>query len=80
VVEVVLQEINSRAETSTVKNYINSKGENGYTALHHAASIGNASLVETLLKYGADPSIKDSDGNVPLHLTCQCKNCTNMST
>lgn len=39
-----------------------------WTALHHAASRGNAKMVETLLAAGADPSRRDRDGRTPLDI------------
>ena len=36
-------------------------GVHNFTALHHAARLGNPSIVAALLRLGADPTIKDSD-------------------
>ena len=41
----------------------------GHTALHGAAECGHDSIVELLLKAGADINKKDYDGMTPLHLT-----------
>ncbi len=38
---------------------VNEQDENGATALHHAATNGDIEIVELLLKYGAETSIKD---------------------
>jgi len=38
---------------------VNVQDEFGYTALHIAALYGHKDLVEMLLNYGADPTIKD---------------------
>ena len=40
----------------------------GWTALHHAASRGNAKMVETLLAVGADPARRDREGRTPLDI------------
>ena len=49
-------------------NSINEKREeDGYTALHNAAIIGNPSCVQLLLDNGADPNIQDNNGRTPLH-------------
>ncbi len=39
----------------------------GLTALHIAAMLGNVKLVTLLLRYGADPSVKDNIGRTPFH-------------
>ncbi|KAI3714776.1 hypothetical protein L6452_21736 [Arctium lappa] len=44
----------------------NESDSNGRTALHIAASKGNANCVLLLLDYGADPNSRDSEGNVPM--------------
>ncbi|KVH93767.1 Ankyrin repeat-containing protein [Cynara cardunculus var. scolymus] len=44
----------------------NESDNNGRTALHIAASKGNANCVHLLLDYGADPNSRDSEGNVPM--------------
>lgn len=38
------------------------KSNTGHTALHQAASNGQAALVNLLLEAGADPTIEDDDG------------------
>ncbi len=45
---------------------VNEQNHYGWTALMHAARIGNAPLVETLIKRGAGVDIKDKDGWTPL--------------
>lgn len=40
----------------------------GKTLLHHAARLGNETLVKFLLRYGIDPSITDIDGKKPVDL------------
>jgi hypothetical protein len=39
----------------------------GHTALHYAAHNGHAGCVSLLLRYGADPNVRDGDGITPLH-------------
>jgi ankyrin repeat protein len=43
----------------------------GRTALHEAALIGGAKIVEYLLRLGADPNIQDKKGYTPLHFAVQ---------
>jgi ankyrin repeat protein len=38
------------------------------TALHHAASVGNAESVQLLIKAGVDVNAADVDGQTPLHI------------
>ncbi|KIL00241.1 hypothetical protein PAXRUDRAFT_130311 [Paxillus rubicundulus Ve08.2h10] len=40
---------------------VNQRDEFGYTALHLACDRGNLSMVEVLIKHGADPLMKDPD-------------------
>ena len=37
------------------------------SSLHRAAYSGHMSVVNLLIKYGADPRLCDSDGQIPLH-------------
>ena len=46
----------------------NARDANGGTALHWAASRGNAEIARLLLDAGADPSATDGDGNTPLQI------------
>ena len=58
----------SQVEDFLINMDVNSKDENGYTALHAASSYGHLKLVELLLeKYKANVNITDSDGDTPLH-------------
>lgn len=46
---------------------VNSKDENGYTAIHAAASWGHGDLLRTLVsEYGGDINVADNDGDTPL--------------
>lgn len=38
------------------------------TPLHLAVLIGNAEVAQMLLSFGAQPSVKDNNGNTALHL------------
>lgn len=40
----------------------------GHGLLHRAAQYGTTSLSQTLLEHGADVSLKDNEGNTPVHL------------
>lgn len=46
---------------------VNSTNENGATALHWAARLGNGSSIEFLINFNARLDLKDIDGNTPLH-------------
>jgi len=47
---------------------INGVDADGNTVLHVAALMGNAELVSRFILLGADPQIKNNDGDTPLHL------------
>ena len=47
---------------------VNATDSDGTTAMHLAAGFGISRCVETLLKYGADITLRDADGNTPLQL------------
>ncbi|XP_071507715.1 ankyrin repeat domain-containing protein 27-like [Diadema antillarum] len=53
---------------------VNSCNQEGYTALHVAALHGHETLIDTLLRRGANPNNKNSSSqqSTPLHLACQC--------
>ena len=47
----------------------NSRDDEDYTPLHHAARAGNHEVVDMLVEAGSDPNAQDAiDGNTPLHL------------
>ena len=43
----------------------------GRTALHQAAAVGNASVMNLLIKYGANVNQKNTSGETPLHLAAR---------
>ncbi|GAB1601555.1 ankyrin repeat domain-containing protein 46-like [Argonauta hians] len=45
----------------------NEQAKSGKTALHLASIRGYSEIMELLLNHGADPNIKDRNGNTPLH-------------
>lgn len=54
---------------SVVKNEVlNMQDQRGWTALHHACHHGNKYNIEQLLSRGADPTMRNCDGETPLHL------------
>ncbi|WBW74853.1 ankyrin repeat protein [Schizosaccharomyces osmophilus] len=44
----------------------NQPDENGYTAMHAAASYGHRDLLEILVEHGGDANVNDQDGETPL--------------
>lgn len=61
------------AEEILVRNpgIVNTKDEDGYTALHKACYNNNYELAEVLLKYKADPNSRTNDNWTPLHSSCK---------
>jgi ankyrin repeat protein/beta-lactamase regulating signal transducer with metallopeptidase domain len=58
-------------KTVEEKARINACDENGKTALHYAAENGHGETACTLIKLGADPSIRDREGRTALDLAIQ---------
>ena len=52
-----------------VELIINSCDSKKRTALHFAAARGSDEIVHILLQHGANPNVKDFNGNSPLHLS-----------
>ncbi|KAI8877099.1 ACBP-domain-containing protein [Backusella circina FSU 941] len=50
------------------KSLINSKDDEGLSALHYAADRGNVGCVELLIQHGADVNIKTDEEETALHL------------
>ena len=48
--------------------------QHGRTLLHYAVLSENANLVMTLLKRGAQPDLRDSDGKDPMALAMEKEN------
>ncbi|MDR3646810.1 MAG: ankyrin repeat domain-containing protein [Candidatus Babeliales bacterium] len=48
--------------------------DNGWYCLHIFAALGDADIVELLLKHGADPAAQDNLGNTPLHVALEHEN------
>src|SRR5207245_2705282 len=47
---------------------VNHRQSSGYTALHEAAAIGNADVVRLLLDSGAQPDVRNTEGQTPADL------------
>ena len=56
------------AATEGLAEDINAADERGYTQLHRAALYGEAYLIETLIRQGANLEAQDENGRTPLHL------------
>jgi Ankyrin repeats (3 copies) len=57
---------------------LNSSDSFGRTALHWAVNNGNLDSARLLLAAGANPNVKDCNGNSPLHLACISMQCGGM--
>eukprot|EP00122_Pirum_gemmata_P003370 Pgem_evm1s3048 len=59
------------------------KGDNNKTvesSLHQAVKLGNVAIIRSLIKYGADFSTYDNDGNTPLHVAIALENIVVVNT
>ncbi|CEG50283.1 26S proteasome regulatory complex, subunit PSMD10 [Plasmopara halstedii] len=52
---------------------INFQNQFGNTPLHNAARTGNPKCVAQLLQAGAEYSIRNTNGSIPLHHACYCE-------
>jgi ankyrin repeat protein len=43
----------------------------GKTPLHHALELNNTAMVDGIMRLGGDLSIKDHNGDTPLHLAAR---------
>lgn len=74
-----LQAAAGLGDLSTLKSLIcagldvDSRDENGSTALHFAADRGQAAAAELLLQAGANINQVDLDGQSPLHYAATCR-------
>ena len=48
---------------------VNCTDGTGQTALHYAFSCGHGDCVRSLIELGADPCLRDSEGNLPSDLS-----------
>ncbi|CAD5220938.1 unnamed protein product [Bursaphelenchus xylophilus] len=56
------------------KMMINEPDKKGRIALHYAAENRQWEACEVLLNFGADPNLKDKEGNTPMLIACKGKN------
>eukprot|EP01041_Mallomonas_annulata_P009579 gene9579-19905_t len=47
---------------------VNQQDDNGYSPIHAAVSYGHIQLIQILLTAGANPNLRDLDGDTPLHV------------
>ena len=56
---------------------VNDQDGNGYSALHAACSYGQVEVAKYLLDNGAEPCLRDEDGDSPLHM-CESPECAKL--
>ncbi|CAO3590577.1 unnamed protein product [Absidia cylindrospora] len=59
-----------REQVKEQKEPVNTKDEEGLTALHHACDSGYTDVVQLLLDLGADINATTNDSETPLHYAC----------
>ena len=64
--KILLDENNSEYVQKCIRNIINKQANNGRTPLHLAATDWPKSIIKSLLKFGADLSIRDEQNKIPL--------------
>ncbi|KAK8187634.1 ankyrin repeat-containing domain protein [Phyllosticta paracitricarpa] len=59
-----------RAEV--LERLIESSADAGASALYSAVYDGDVELLQMAVRFGADPSFREQNGETPLHMACQC--------
>lgn len=69
ILQLVLNKILEKSNDNA-SDLVNLPNQFGNTPLHNAARTGNHECVSQLLKAGAQPTIKNANGSIPLHHAC----------
>eukprot|EP00122_Pirum_gemmata_P010149 Pgem_evm1s9382 len=71
-----LRKVLKNGANPNVSFVINKGGDDKPVAssLHQAVKLGNVAIIRSLIKYGADFSTYDNDGNTPLHVAIALEN------
>lgn len=70
---VAENDLNKVQESVILKLNLNFKDKEGYTALHYAASGGNLSIIEYLIKNGAKVNVVNKLNELPIHMALNSK-------
>ena len=60
--------VNSASHELTLVKFVNATDDEGQTALHYAATVESGKTCGVLLRWGADLTLKDADGETPAEL------------
>jgi len=70
---------NRLGDMSELRNWVNSKSDSGFTALHYSAYRGNLRAAKLILTHGGNVSIKNDNGLNIMHLAAQGNQITVMA-
>ena len=57
-----------------IPGFLTQVNEQGWSAIHLCAVHGNAQMMETLIKHGANIELKTQDSNIPIEIAAKCSN------
>jgi len=67
----IIEDLLGAVGQENIKDYLNTKCETEWTALHFAVARSNRGMIKQLLTLGANPFLIDNQGRTPLHLAAR---------
>jgi ankyrin repeat protein len=76
ILEVVSKKLNEIDENPVIKNWVDSKNDTGFAALHYASFRGNIKIIKLLISFGCNIGVKNDCGLNVMHMASQGNSCT----
>ena len=71
--EVIRVWESTKADYTTLEQFINTQNEDGYTALHYACQSGSDTIISILIENGANVSEITNEKKMPIHIAASSK-------